>query len=273
MSYDGYKEVKVEIVDGTIAKVYLNRPEKMNAINSTLRLELEDVMKKLAEDNAIRVVILTGAEIQGKRKAFCSGDDLVDPGFFIGSPTVYSDYSKTVAQIFRLFNLIDDFPKPVIAMVNGLAIGGGVEMALCCDFIFASKDATFSFPQLNLGMTPAWGATQRLTRKIGESKAKRLIFTCETIDAETAKALGIVDEVISADKLEEYTINFAKKIAEKNPMLVQIAKFEIEKGKECSLQSGLYYEVLSIMLSIATGELREAVLAFFEKRKPEFQMK
>ncbi|MCS7130736.1 MAG: enoyl-CoA hydratase/isomerase family protein [Archaeoglobaceae archaeon] len=273
MDYKNYKDVKVEIVEGNIAKVYLNRPEKMNAINSTLRRELEDAMKKLAEDDSIRVVILTGAEIQGKRKSFCSGDDLVDPGFSGSSPTVLSDYSKTVAQIFRLFNLIDDFPKPVIAMVNGLAIGGGVEMALCCDFIFASKEATFSFPQINLGMTPAWGATQRLTRKIGESRAKRLIFTCETIDAETAKSFGIVDEVLPAEKLEEFTINFAKKIAEKNPLLIQIAKFEIEKGKECSLQSGLYYEVLSIMLSIASGELKEAVQAFFEKRKPEFKMK
>lgn len=273
MDYEGYRDVKVEVIDSYIAKVSLNRPAKMNAINSTLRLELEDVMRKIADDSSIRVVILTGAEIEGKRRAFCSGDDLVDPGFSGESPTVLSDYSKTVAQIFRLFNLIDDFPKPVIAMVNGLAIGGGVEMALCCDFIFASKDATFAFPQINLGMTPAWGATQRLTRKIGESKAKKLIFTCETIDAYTAKEIGLVDEVLPVEELEAFTLSFARKIAEKNPLLIQIAKYEIEKGKECSLHSGLYYEVLSIMLSIASGELKEAVSAFFEKRKPEFKMK
>jgi len=265
------ENVKVETIDENIAKVYLNRPQVMNAINPGLRAELEEIMTELAEDDNIRVVIITGAEAPGKRKAFSSGDDLKDPGFDFKSPDVLSEYYKTVNKIMRLYNFIDDYPKPVIAMVNGLCIGGGVELALSCDFIFACESATFVFPEVTLGFIPGWGGTQRLARRIGESQAKMLIYTGETIDGKKAKELGLVDVLTPDDELEQVTLSFARKIAEKSPLVIQMAKFAIEKGMESSLRSGLYYEILSLMVSLKTEDLREGLSAFLERRKPVFK--
>ncbi|MHA1579925.1 MAG: enoyl-CoA hydratase/isomerase family protein [Candidatus Freyarchaeota archaeon] len=263
--------VRVEIVDGCIAKVYLNRPYAMNSINVKMRERLEEELKRLATDDSIRVVIITGAETPGKRRAFSSGDDLRDPGLNYESPSVQLDYYKAVDKMMNLYNLIDSYPKPVIAMVNGISIGGGVELALSCDFIFACESAVFGFPEINLGFIPGWGGTQRLARRIGEANAKMLIFTGEMFNAKKAKEIGVVDVLTSDDKLEEATLSFARKIAEKSPLVLLMAKHAIEKGLECSLQSGLFYEVLSLMLSLKTEDMKEGVFAFLEKRKPVFK--
>ena len=263
--------VKVETVDDYIAKVYLNRPHVMNAINVEMRVRLEEELRRLATDDNIRVVIIPGAETLGKRKAFSSGDDLKDPGFSHESPSVLLDYYKTVDKMMKLYNFIDDYPKPVIAMVNGICLGGGVELALSCDFIFACESAVFGFPEINLGFIPGWGGTQRLARKIGEANAKMLIFTGEIIDAKKAKEIGLVDVLTSNDELEKVTLDFARKLAEKSPLVLLMAKHAIEKGLECSLQSGLFYEVLSLMVSLKTEDMGEGISAFLEKRKPVFK--
>ncbi|MDP8003145.1 MAG: enoyl-CoA hydratase/isomerase family protein, partial [Caldisphaera sp.] len=182
--------IKVE-KDQNIAKIYLNRPQVMNAINVEMRIRLEEELKKLAMDNSVRVLIITGAVTQEKRKAFSSGDDLRDPGFSYESPNVLLESYNTVNKMRNLYDLIDDYPKPIIAMVNGVCLGGGLELALSSDFIFASDNAVFGFPEINLGFIPAWGGTQRLMRKIGETNAKRLIFTGETIDAKKAKEINL----------------------------------------------------------------------------------
>ncbi|MBE8538564.1 enoyl-CoA hydratase-related protein [Geoglobus acetivorans] len=262
--------VRVETLDSGIAKVYLNRPQVMNAINASLRHELEEVLKELAEDDGIRVVIITGAEAQGKRKAFSSGDDLRELEFDINSPDVLSEYYKSVDNVMRLFNFIDDYPKPVIAMVNGICMGGGLELALCCDFIFASESAVFAFPEAGIGFIPGWGGTQRLSKRIGESKAKMLIYTSDILDGKRAAELGLVDFLTTDSELEQKTVEFAMKIAEKSPLVIKMAKIAIERGMESSLRSGLYYEVLSLMVSLKTEDLREGFSAFLERRKPEF---
>lgn len=266
-----WKTIKTEIIDGNIALIYLNRPEVMNALNLEIRIELENALKGYAADDNIRVVIITGAELPGKRKAFSSGDDLRDPGFDASSPNLLLDYYKVVDQIMRLFNFIDNYPKPVIAMVNGVCIGGAIELALSCDFIFAAESATFRFSEIDLGMIPGWGGTQRLPRRIGEAKAKMLIYTGEWIDAKKAKEIGLVDIVAPDDKLKEVTLDFARKLAEKSPLGLMMAKFAIERGMECSLHSGLYYEILSLMTCLKTEDMKEALQAFIEKRKPIFK--
>ncbi len=263
--------IKVEVVNKSIAKVYLNRPDVMNAMNVALRTELEKELKNLAEDDNIRVVVITGAETPGKRKAFTTGDDMRDPGFNIESPNVLLEYYKIVDKVMKLNNFIDDYPKPVIAMVNGICLGGGVDLALSCDFIFASESATFGYPEINLGWIPGWGGTQRIARRIGESQAKMLIYTGEIINGKKAKEIGLVDVLTPDDELEQTTLNFAQKLAEKSPLAIQMAKFVIEKGRECSLQSGLYYEILSLMVSLKSEDMKEGISAFLEKRKPVFK--
>lgn len=254
-----------------IAKIILNRPDRMNALNLSLREDLETALKDIYEDEEIRVVIITGAEKDGKKRAFSSGDDLMDPGFDFFSSTVILDYYNVVDKVMRLFNFIDNYPKPVIAMVNGVCIGGAIELALSCDFIIASESAEFTWSELNIGMIPGWGGTQRLTRKIGESKAKRLIFTGDTIKGDTAKDIGLVDILTQNEKLNDVTMEFAKKLADKSPIMLRLAKISIEKGMECSLQSGLFYEILGEILSFKIEDMMEGMSAYLEKRKPEFK--
>lgn len=263
--YEGYRNIKVKVTD-EVAIVYLNNPEKLNAINVPMRLELEDVMKKIAIDKNVRVVVITGMETQKAKEAFSSGDDLTDSGIDMSSPTVLSDAASVVSKIFDIFNLIDDFPKPVIAMVNGICAGGGLELALACDFIFCSENATFFFPEIDLGIIPSWGGTQRLPKRIGESKAKMLIMLGEPIDGKKAYEIGLADAVLPRDRLEEFTLNFARKLASKNPLVLMMAKNAIEKSLESSLRSGLYYELLSLLVSIKGGFLEEGVRRFFGRK-------
>ncbi|MCE4606170.1 MAG: enoyl-CoA hydratase-related protein [Desulfurococcales archaeon] len=262
--------VRLEETDTRIVKLVLNRPEAMNAINVPMRKQLAVELERLAYDDNIRVVIITGAEKEGRRKAFSSGDDLKDPGFKMESPTAVLDYYKVTDEMMRLYDFIDNYPKPVIAMVNGIALGGGVELALSCDFIFAGENAVFGFPEVNLGFIPGWGGTQRLTRRVGEANAKRLIFTGETITAREAKDISLVDVVTAEEDLWNTTLEFARRITGKSPLMITAAKKSIERGMECSMQSGLLYEMLGMMMSLKTEDMKEGITAFLEKRKPIF---
>src|SRR5437667_4559415 len=244
-----------------VAIVTINRPEKRNALNIKTREEGAAVLEQLQDDDGVRVVVITGAG----DKAFIAGADI---GEFAGRTATTQ---RAVMLERSLFTAIDTFPKPVIAMINGYCLGGGNELALACDIRIASESASFGQPEINLGIIPGGGGTQRLTRLVGEGKAMELILTGEIIDAQTAFTLGLVNHVVPADQLETKTMEIANRIAEKSPIALRLAKEAIKLASRSNLDEGLRREVDLFALCFSSEDKDEGVKAFLEKRKPEFK--
>ncbi|MFS8084974.1 MAG: enoyl-CoA hydratase/isomerase family protein [Acidobacteriota bacterium] len=246
-----------------VAVITINRPEKRNALNIQTRAEGAAVLDELRADDSVRVVIVTGAG----DKAFIAGADIAE---FAGRTAI----SQREIMVERgLFNAFDTFPKPVIAMVNGYCLGGGCEVALACDIRVASEKASFGQPEINLGIIPGGGGTQRLTRLVGEGKAMELILTGEIINAQTAFDLGLVNHVVPADQLEAKTMEIASRIAEKSPIALRLAKEAIKLASRSNLDEGLRREVDLFALCFSSEDKDEGVKAFLEKRKADFKGK
>lgn len=246
-----------------VAIITINRPEKRNALNIKTREEGAMVMEELGADEAIRVVVFTGAG----DKAFIAGADIAE---FQGRTAITQ---REVMLGRSLFTAIDNFPKPVIAMVNGYCLGGGCELALSCDLRVASDRASFGQPEINLGIIPGGGGTQRLTRLVGEGKAMELILTGDIIDAQTAYSLGLVNMVVPAADLEGKTMELANRIAEKSPVALRMAKEAVKLASRSNLDEGLRREVDLFALCFSSQDKDEGVAAFLEKRKPDFKGK
>jgi enoyl-CoA hydratase len=257
-----YETLLVERRD-RVAIITINRPEKRNALNIKTREEGAAALDELAQDDSVRVVIFTGAG----DKAFIAGADI---GEFAGRTAVTQ---RSVMLGRSLFTAIDNFPKPVIAMINGYCLGGGNELAMACDLRVASETATFGQPEINLGIIPGGGGTQRLTRLVGEGKAMELILTGEMIDARTAAALGLVNMVVPAADLEAKTMELANRIAEKSPIALRMAKEAVKLASRSNLDEGLRREIDLFALCFSSEDKDEGVKAFLEKRKPEFKGK
>lgn len=248
---------------GRVAIITINRPEKRNALNIKTRQEGAAALDELRDDAEIGVVVFTGAG----DKAFIAGADIAE----FANRTALTQ--RDVMLDRSLFNAIDSFPKPVIAMVNGYCLGGGCELALACDLRIASETASFGQPEINLGIIPGGGGTQRLTRLIGEGKAMELILTGDIIDAKTAYTLGLVNTVVPAADLEAKTMEFANRIAEKSPIALQMAKEAVKLASRSNLDEGLRREVDLFALCFSSEDKDEGVGAFLEKRKPQFKGK
>jgi enoyl-CoA hydratase len=246
---------------GRVAIITINRPEKRNALNIKTRQEGAAALDELRDDVEIGVVVFTGAG----DKAFIAGADIAE----FANRTALTQ--RDVMLDRSLFNAIDSFPKPVIAMVNGYCLGGGCELALACDLRIASETASFGQPEINLGIIPGGGGTQRLTRLIGEGKAMELILTGDIIDAKTAYTLGLVNMVVPAADLEAKTMETANRIAEKSPIALQMAKEAVKLASRSNLDEGLRREVDLFALCFSSEDKNEGVNAFLEKRKPEFK--
>lgn len=246
---------------GRVAIITINRPDKRNALNIKTREEGAALLDQLRSDDSVRVVIFTGAG----DKAFIAGADIAE---FAGRT---ANTQREVMLGRSLFTAIDTFPKPIIAMINGYCLGGGCELALACDIRIASESASFGQPEINLGIIPGGGGTQRLTRLVGEGKAMELILTGEIIDAKTAFAIGLVNHVVPPDQLEAKTIEIANRIAEKGPIALRLAKEAIKTASRSNLDEGLSREIDLFALCFATEDKDEGVKAFLEKRKPEFK--
>ena len=248
---------------GPVAIVTINRPEKRNALNIQTRAEGAAVLDELGADDSVRVVILTGAG----DKAFIAGADIAE----FAQRTAIGQREVMLER--TLFNAIDGFPKPIMAMVNGYCLGGGCEVALACDIRIASEKASFGQPEINLGIIPGGGGTQRLTRLVGEGKSMEMILTGEIIDAQTAFSIGLVNHVVAADQLETRTMEIANRIAEKSPIALRLAKEAIKIASRSNLDEGLRREVDLFALCFSSADKDEGVKAFLEKRKPEFKGK
>lgn len=252
--------VKVEVCEG-VAEVTIDRQEALNALNSEVLDALETAFIALGRDPSIRAVILTGAG-----KAFVAGADIKE----------MADFTPLQARAFaqngqRVFNRIEEFPRPVIAAVNGFALGGGCELAMACDIRIASEKAKAGQPEVGLGVTPGFGGTQRLARLVGRSAAKYLLFTGEVIKADRGLAIGLFDEVTPAENLMARCREIARTIAGKGPAAVSYCKQAVNLGVESDLAHGLSYEAELFAQTFATADQKEGMAAFVEKREARFK--
>jgi enoyl-CoA hydratase len=245
---------------GAVALLTINRPEKRNALNAAVRRELTSAVEELSADAPVRVIVLTGAG----EKAFVAGADIAE--FAQRTPLEQRD-AMTGS---RVFDAIAACPKPTVAMINGFALGGGCELAMACDMRVASDGARLGQPEVNLGIIPGGGGTQRLPRLVGTGQALRLILSGELIDAAEALRIGLVDVVHPAAELRERTMELAERIAAKSPVALRMAKDAVRASTEMPLGAGLAYETELFITCFASEDKREGVEAFLEKRAPEF---
>lgn len=248
-----------------VGRITINRPEVRNALNQATKYELIEILKIVREDYDLRVLVITGAG----DKAFAAGADINE---FKGvTPVIMERRASTTGQ--RLFNDIENLRMPVIAMINGYCFGGGNELALACDIRIASETAKFGQQEVNLGLIPGAGGTQRLPRLVGWGIAKELIFTGRTIGAFEAEQIGMVDKVVPPEALEETVAELCNTIASKSPLSISLAKRAINRGLYDGFSAGLHYEKECISLCFSTEDQKEGLRAFFEKRHPIFKGK
>jgi len=247
---------------GAIRVITVNRPDKLNALNGATLDALHVAFDAAAGDPAVRVVVLTGAG----PKAFVAGADIAEMNLL--TPVQGRDFSLRGTRMMRR---VERMPKPVIAMVNGFALGGGLELAMCCHLRIAADTAKVGQPEINLGLIPGFGGTQRLLRLAGRAATLELCLTGAPIDAARALQLGIVNRVVAAADLEAETMKLAEQLANAAPLALRGMIDCINIGGECGIEEGLEYESAQFGLMFATQDMREGTAAFLERRKPAFQ--
>lgn len=245
--------------------VTLNRPKAMNTLNLKMKMELSALFTELEADRSILGVILTGAG-----RAFCAGSD-VSTSEADKEANILLAQRDFVAMTHRIFNQIEAYPHPVIAAVNGFALGGGTELTLVCDLRMASTAAVFGLPEVNLGVVPCYGGTQRLPRLIGTGRAKDMLYSGRHVKADEAREMGLVNWVVEPEKLLEAAEEKLKEILAKAPIAVSLCKTAVNKGMEMPLHYGLEMETDFTGLCTGTEDVREGGMAFFEKRPPQFK--
>ena len=250
----------IEKLDGHVALLTINRPEKLNALNSEVRSALLAALDEFRTDDDVRVVVLTGAG----EKAFIAGADIGE--FKDARPT--QQYRSM--QSGNIYSAMEAFPKPIIAMINGFCLGGGCELSMACDIRIASERARIGQPEINLGLIPGGGGTQRLPRLVGEGRAMKLIYTGEMISGEEAGRIGLVDEVVAPDELKNRTLEIARTIGSRSPIALQAAKESILAARRMPMDQGLQFERAWFSLLFSTHDMDEGVSAFLEKRPAEF---
>jgi enoyl-CoA hydratase len=255
------KHVLYEAKDG-IAKATINRPQALNALNAQVIEDLISICEHIRVTREARVLIITGAG----EKAFVAGADIAE---MRASDT--RTCMRFLARGQQLTRMLEELPAIVIAAVNGFALGGGCELAMSCDLIYASEAAKFGQPEVNLGIIPGFGGTQRLARLIGRARAKELILTGDIISAQEAHVLGLVNKVVPASDLKETVEKVAGKIMSKGPLAIEQAKVAVNKGVDLDMDSGLEIEKWACLLTFGSKDKEEGMAAFIEKRKPNFK--
>ncbi len=242
-----------------IALVQLNRPKVLNALSTDLMRDVVEAFFLLEDDKDVRVIILTGSD-----RAFAAGAD-------IGQMMEASPIDQINDNRFRTWKQLSLITKPIIAAVNGFALGGGCELAMSCDFIIAGDSAKFGQPEIKIGTIPGAGGTQRLTRAIGKSKAMMMVLTGEMMDAYQAEKDGLVAKVVPSETLLQETFEVAKSISDRAPVAVKLAKEAVNMAYETSLKDGMEYERRNFYLTFSSKDQKEGMRAFMEKRAPKYQ--
>lgn len=242
-----------------VALIRINRPEARNALNLEVRRLIAQHLTAYGEDKSVRCVILTGNE-----KSFAAGADIKE---------MANAGSIEMLQrgIHKLWRATASCPKPVIAAVNGFALGGGCEIAMCCDIIIAGESARFGQPEVKIGIIPGGGGTQRLPRAVGKYKAMRYLLTGDLFSAKEAYDMGLVSEVVPDAEVEKRAIAMAQQIAELPPLAIELTKDAVLRGMDSALEPGLALEAKSIQVLFSSEDQKEGMAAFIEKRKPNFQ--
>lgn len=255
-----YETIIVEKYDG-VARITFNRPRRLNAVNSKMGLEMKAALSEIDSDQISRVLVLAGnpriREKEGRQEithSFSAGWDMAE-----------------TSPIEPVVEIIAGYEIPVIAMVNGFALGGGCEIALACDFIIASDTAEIGLPEINRGLMPGWGGTQRLPRRIGVPRAKWMILSGETVKGAEAKEIGLIDLVVNKEELDKTVSGFAAKLAAKAPLGLKKIKAVINEGIEKDLEAGLGLEQKALGHLLQTEDFREGISAFMEKREPKWK--
>jgi enoyl-CoA hydratase/carnithine racemase len=255
---ENYQTISL-IVETPVATVKLSRPDALNALNSTMVRELVGALDTLDADDSVRCVVLTGSD-----KVFCAGADVREMAGVSAEEISRADHLRAVWERAARFR------KPIIAALSGYALGGGLELAMCCDIVIASEGTKLGQPEINIGIIPGGGGTQRLARAVGKYKAMEMILTGGMISAEEAKAWGLVNRVVPAGKHLEEAAKMASEIAAKAPIAVRSAKQAIAASQERGLSEGLRLERGLFYELFATEDKKEGMSAFLEKRKPNF---
>jgi enoyl-CoA hydratase/3-hydroxyacyl-CoA dehydrogenase len=257
-----YETLKIEREEGTLW-IILNRPQRLNAFNAVMIEELLDMLNTAEGDPSIKCVVITG---EGDR-AFSAGADLT---MMKGTP-VYAEEAARKGQ--KTFGKVEEMSKPVIAAINGYALGGGLELAMACDFRIAAEHAELGNTEIRLGLIPGWGGTQRLVRIVGLARAKEMVMLGSRIKADEALRIGLVHKVVHYETLKDEVRAIAKELAERPPIAMKYVKHAMNFGTQVPLEAGLRLEAALFALSASTEDLKEGVEAFFSKRKAEFKGK
>ena len=261
MAYENLENVRVEARDGVLI-VTVDRPKVLNALNEQTVTELERVFLEARSDEAIRAVILTG----GGEKAFVAGADIGELAKM--TPLTGKDVARRGQQVL---NTIERMPKPVIAAINGFALGGGCEIALACHIRIASEKAQLGLPEVTLGIIPGYGGTQRMARLLGKGKALELILTGDRVPAAEAERIGLVNKVVPAEQLMSFAEEMARRIASRGPIAVRSAIEAVMSGSDMGFEEGQVLEATLFGLLAATDDMKEGMSAFLEKRQAEFK--
>ncbi|PID46361.1 MAG: enoyl-CoA hydratase [Proteobacteria bacterium] len=256
-----YENIMLEVVEQGIYRLTINRPKSYNALNAATLDEIHQATQVVAADSEARVLILTGAG----DKAFVAGADIKEMQNFTGIEG--QRFSEKGMQAFRALELLD---VPVIAAVNGFCLGGGCELAMSCDWIIAAENAVFGQPEVNLGVTPGFGGSQRLSRLIGRARAMELLVTGNSIKAAQAERWGLANHVYPATELMDEVLTLARTIRQKGPLAVSMTKRLVQRGQDMELDTACVMESQAFGLSFSTDDQKEGMKAFVEKRDAEF---
>lgn len=248
--------------DSRIALLKLNRPEKRNALSNSLLEALDAAFTNVQQDPVVRVIVI-GA--QGSE--FCAGADIAE----LRAKESAVEAAGYIKQIQRIYRKMEALDRPVIAAVQGVALGGGFELCLACDLVIAEETARFGLPEVNLGILPGAGGTQRLPRIVGRNRAKAILFSGEPVSAKEMQAAGVVHSVVPHGEAERQAVDLAKKLAEKPPLAIAKLKQLVNQGVQANLETGLQLEIESITTLFGTQDQKEGMSAFLEKRIPHFR--
>jgi enoyl-CoA hydratase len=259
-----YQNIILEHAEPGIYVLTVNRPKALNALNAATLDELADATARVAKDSAARVLLVTGAG----DKAFVAGADIAAM-----QPMSTLEAHAFSAQGSRVMSGIEALPIPVIALVNGYALGGGCELAMACDWIIAAERAVFGQPEVNLGIPPGFGGTQRLARLLGRARALELVITGRQVKADEALRSGLANHVVPGERLMEKGLEMARLIAAQAPVAVRVLKQAVQRGLDLDLASGCVLETGLFALAFGTADRKEGMTAFLEKRAPKFEGK